>query len=49
MHIIAELKNVCDSAAILDGGTIKRNFDDLSSVDLEREFLSAVSSSGDVR
>ncbi len=48
-HIIAELKNVCDSAAILDGGTIKRNFDDLSSVDLEKEFLSAVSSSGDVR
>ena len=48
-HIIAELKNVCDSAAILDGGTIKRNFDDLASVDLEKEFLSAVSSSGDVR
>ena len=48
-HIIAELKNVCDCAAILDGGVIKAYFDDLSVVDLEKEFLSTVSSSGDVR
>lgn len=48
-HIIAELKNVCDCAAILDGGEIKAYFDDLTGVDLEREFLSTVSTSGDVR
>lgn len=48
-HIIAELKNVCDSAAILDGGKIKAYYDDISGVDLEKEFLATVSSSGDVR
>ncbi len=48
-HIIAELKNVCDCAAILDGGKIKTFFDDLTATDLESEFLAAVSSSGDVR
>lgn len=48
-HIIAELKNVCDCAAILDGGVIRAYYDDLSAVDLEKEFLSTVSSSGDVR
>ena len=48
-HIIAELKNVCDCAAILDGGEIRAYFDDLTGVDLEREFLSTVSASGDVR
>lgn len=48
-HIIAELKNVCDCAAILDGGVIKAYYDDISAIDLEKEFLSTVSSSGDVR
>ena len=48
-HIIAELKNVCDCAAILDGGVIKAYYDDLGAIDLEKEFLSTVSSSGDVR
>lgn len=48
-HIIAELKNVCDSAAILDGGVIKAFYEDISAIDLEKEFLSTVSSSGDVR
>lgn len=48
-HIISELKNVCDCAAILDGGKIKAYFNDLSGVDLEKEFLSTVSASGDVR
>lgn len=46
-HIIAELKNVCDCAAILDEGIIKSFYDDLSSVDLEKEFLTKVSGSGD--
>lgn len=48
-HIIAELKNVCNCAAILDGGVIKACFDNLSEINLEKEFLSAVSASGDVR
>ncbi len=48
-HIISELENICDCAAFLDGGVIKAYYDDLSGVDLQKEFLSAVSSSGDVR
>lgn len=48
-HIIAELKNVCDCAAILDGGVIKAYFDSLDGIDLNEEFLSSVSHSGDVR
>lgn len=46
-HIIAELKNVCNCAAILDEGIIKAFYDDLSAVDLEKEFLNTVSGSGD--
>lgn len=48
-HIIAELKNVCDCAAILDGGVVKAYFDSLEGIDLNEEFLSLVSHSGDVR
>ena len=48
-HIIAELMNVCDSAAILDGGVIRAYYDSLEGIDLNAEFLSLVSNSGDVR
>lgn len=48
-HIIAELKNVCNCAAILDKGRIVKYIDELEGTDLEEEFLSQVSLSGDIR
>lgn len=47
-HIIAEMKNICDCAAILDCGTIVRSIDNVANSDLENTFLSSVKRSGDV-
>lgn len=41
-HIIAEMKNICDCAAILDGGTIVSYIDNIANYDLEKTFLSSV-------
>jgi len=47
-HVIAELKNVCNCAIILDNGKIINYIENIENVDLESVFIESVCQSGEI-